>query len=690
MKTKEIWIKRSVLGSMAALAVMAVVGCAEEVSELFTGNATKVEIAATVGPTQSSALTRGADGLDGTSGFSLLWSTNNSSKVKIWADNGSGSFSEYSYKVTGATALTAESTTPTFPAGVTSVSVYGWYPYTASNSFTIQSNQQTDDNYCLSDLMLAQPATCTRVLNTGAVTPAALNFQHVMSKVKIVVSPASGITITGISLGNVKPSTTITYNGSANPKLSAGEASGSVGTVTLLSGGSITSSNTAAQRTFCGVFPAQSISGNFITINATSGGGSGTITYSLPSAKAFASGNEYTANIEISASQIGQTVSLADWTGADGTVNISAGGDAPTLSEESLTLTFRSGTGSVTASMTGASSFGAVSDATGKATVSASGATITVTPVAAGSANISVFPTNKSGVFSSAVLPVTINALGLQTSDDSGNGYTTFSTIATQNYTGSAVTPEPTVTVKGSDGNKTLTKNTDFTFSYSNNTDEGNNTATVTVTGKGNYSGTASATFSILAVNTTLAAVKASWDSKYLGCYVDASGNVTSVSNANTIGRIAYYNADGVETSSSASGKTILVLAVSNVGSYTWKNASSAGESAYNNTSTRNGLAFCETHDDSTVYPAAYNAYHWSTEKPTGSTSWFLPSRGQWDAMLAVVKMNGTGKISSGVYWSSTEHSSTAYYAWRYGFNTSNWGTTAKTTSNTVRACFAY
>ena len=57
----------------------------------------------------------------------------------------------------------------------------------------------------------------------------------------------------------------------------------------------------------------------------------------------------------------------------------------------------------------------------------------------------------------------------------------TVENIATQCYTGSALTPEPTVTWRG----KTLEKDKDYTLSYSDNTAAGR--ATVTVTGKGNF-----------------------------------------------------------------------------------------------------------------------------------------------------------------------------------------------------------
>ena len=58
-------------------------------------------------------------------------------------------------------------------------------------------------------------------------------------------------------------------------------------------------------------------------------------------------------------------------------------------------------------------------------------------------------------------------------------------------YTGAAF--EPLVTIK--DGEKALVEGTDYTVTYANNTAVG--TATVTITGKGNYTGTLTATFAI-------------------------------------------------------------------------------------------------------------------------------------------------------------------------------------------------
>lgn len=63
--------------------------------------------------------------------------------------------------------------------------------------------------------------------------------------------------------------------------------------------------------------------------------------------------------------------------------------------------------------------------------------------------------------------------------------------IPPQTYTGSALTPAVTVRV----GEQTLTEGWDYTVAYANNTNVGE--ATVTVTGRGDYSGTASAVFTV-------------------------------------------------------------------------------------------------------------------------------------------------------------------------------------------------
>ena len=67
----------------------------------------------------------------------------------------------------------------------------------------------------------------------------------------------------------------------------------------------------------------------------------------------------------------------------------------------------------------------------------------------------------------------------------------TFAPIADVTYNTKAHTPEVTVAISG----RTLEADKDYTVSYASNINAG--TATVTVTGKGNFTGTASKTFTI-------------------------------------------------------------------------------------------------------------------------------------------------------------------------------------------------
>lgn len=74
----------------------------------------------------------------------------------------------------------------------------------------------------------------------------------------------------------------------------------------------------------------------------------------------------------------------------------------------------------------------------------------------------------------------------------------TFAPIADVTYNTKAHTPEVTVAISG----RTLEADKDYTVSYASNINAG--TATVTVTGKGNFTGTASKTFTINKANLTL------------------------------------------------------------------------------------------------------------------------------------------------------------------------------------------
>ena len=115
----------------------------------------------------------------------------------------------------------------------------------------------------------------------------------------------------------------------------------------------------------------------------------------------------------------------------------------------------------------------------------------------------------------------------------------TVSSISNQAYTGSAI--KPSVTVK--DGTKLLTSGTDYTVSYSGNVNAG--TATVTITGKGNYSGTKTATFKITAKSLSGATVSSISDYTYTGSAITPSVVVkdgTKTLTLNTDYTVSYSN----------------------------------------------------------------------------------------------------------------------------------------------------
>ena len=178
--------------------------------------------------------------------------------------------------------------------------------------------------------------------------------------------------------------------------------------------------------------------------------------------------------------------------------------------------------------------------------------------------------------------------------------------------------------------------------------------------------------------------------SKYLGQYVDASGNLTP-NPLNAIGRVAYVSEKPVDVDASAAETRILVLALTDVGSFQWKKTELAGESAYNNPNVMCGLDFCSKYNNES-YPAAYATYNWDAGRPSGSTNWFLPSQAQWNKMLGVAKMDGTGQMSTGRYWAANESSNALLTnsAMSYDFETGSWQEMIKNAELKVRACFAY
>ena len=680
MEKKEKWIKRSVLGSMAALAVMAVVGCAEEITALTGGDDTKVEVTASFSDTGRESLTRAADGLDNsTAGFSLTTSESSSSKVRVMVDANDGSYSPFDYTITNATTITAPNPAPSFPSGVSTVNVYGWYPNVSLTNFSVNANQQSEANYCLSDLMVANSATCTR--SGSSVTQSAnLSFTHVMSKVKVSLTLASGVTVTAVKLKSILPQVTVTEQKTSNAVTSfnLGEASGSATDITLFSG-SLTSASAAADKVLCGVFPPQSKNGAFLEITASyNSGAAQTITYSFGSAKAFARANEYTMNITLNGTNVTTgTVDISDWNVESGTVNITGGGgggDAPTLSPTSLTLTYGGSSGTITPTLTGSSSFSAISTNTSIATVSGT-STITVAPVAAGTCKVNVFPTDVDGSFSSAVCDVTVNKAA-QSVSLSGSTLSITALSSTNTFT---------VTRADNDGNITASSSNEGIATTSVNQSTGvvtvtsvaEGTATITVTvaeGTNHLAYTAADKTVTVTVTADPGTLLSSATSAAIGKVVGSDGkyysNVASATNAGAtvVGVLAYSGSTGYG----------YIIALQNSASATWSTVN--GYTAYSGS--------IESASGSKLVPAgSYNGLSsYTTLGSTAVSNWVVLTKAQYTNMWNQFggATNGTynstsnghitaagGTALSGNFYSCTPGSGNYVDGWYY--NSSGW-----------------
>ena len=119
----------------------------------------------------------------------------------------------------------------------------------------------------------------------------------------------------------------------------------------------------------------------------------------------------------------------------------------------------------------------------------------------------------------------------------------TIGAIEEQLFEGSPVTPEPVVT--DADGVE-LVKGVDYDLSYKNNDKAG--TGTVVVTGKGNYTGTQEATFTIKSNSAGAAAWKRLWGntaygtSRKIADFCIKEGNMTAAHMGVATGR-SYYDA---------------------------------------------------------------------------------------------------------------------------------------------------
>ncbi len=640
-------------GVMASAAMLT--GCSEEVAALTggSGDGAKVEVTASfVEPKQ--ALTRAADGQNSTTGFTLTTESSAQSKVRIYVDNGSGTYGDaFDYSITGVKAITAPATAPTFPSGVNTVKVYGWYPAKSLSGFAVSETQTNDEtgneNYCLSDLMVASGTTCTREGST--VTQAAnLSFTHVMAKLKVTVNPAANVTVTSVKLKSMATTVSLTETKDGSGAVtgytgySVGDATGS-SDITLFSG-SMTSASDAAIKTCCAVFPAQAKNGTFLEVVASYNGGSATtMTYSFSSAKTFSPNNEYGLTINLDPTMITtEPVSLDAWVSDNNATITVGGGDAPTLSPTELTLTYGGESGTITPTLAGATTFSGVSSNTGIATVSGT-STLTVAPVAAGTCTINVFPTNAKGTFSSAICNVTVNRAAQTVSLDESS-LSVYGLNHTKTFT---VTRQGNGTITAASSNTTVAT-----------TSVNQNTGVVTVTGKAVGNATITVT---VAEGTNHLAYTA--EDKIVSVSVvawDRNGADLSTATSNDIGVAVttdgklYYN----KTAADAAGKTIAgVLAYSGSTGHGYiialQNSANANWSTVNGYTAYSG-SIASASGSKLVPSGSYNGLSsYTTLGSTAVSNWVVLTKDQYTNMW-----NQFGGATNGTYNSTSNDYITA------------------------------
>jgi len=323
-------------GALAAAAALC--GCSADGDGVAAvADATPVEVTASVEGGARRALSRAGADVQSTA-FALTTTQNAGSKLCVMIDGNNGNYVAKSYDITNtstnAIELSGGQTAALFPAGVNTVNVYGWFPHNGgSKTFSVNEDQTSDANYALSDALFAVSNTCTRTANAGSwnVTPAALVFKHVMSKLSLTVTPGSGVKIKSVVLKNLYKTTTLSEDKSGNTVTGFRTGSNAAqGNITLYDN----ADGSSSAVTCAGVFPAQSVAStaDFIVVTASYGGEDATVTYKVNADKTFVKGESYTGAMTVNggeAVQVNGTVTINDWTPAS---------ENPTLSPDKPSL----------------------------------------------------------------------------------------------------------------------------------------------------------------------------------------------------------------------------------------------------------------------------------------------------------------------------------------------------------------
>ena len=202
--------------------------CSEDLTKELYGQRTPIKVTASVEelgmPFTTRTVTTGLN-----NGAFTISETAAMNKVRVHIGDNDHAYT-FSGTAGNATTELTEDEPTYFPKTVSSVNVYGHYPYSDGFStvdskqyFTIQADQTTEDGYLKSDLMTADNSPAVRSQGADGVWTvsdegAHLDFKHQMAKIIVNVKTdetaegGSGLTIKRVVINDVKPRVQVIYN----------------------------------------------------------------------------------------------------------------------------------------------------------------------------------------------------------------------------------------------------------------------------------------------------------------------------------------------------------------------------------------------------------------------------------------------------------------------------------------------
>ena len=592
--------------------------------------------------------------------------------VKVTPNSGAtgGSTGDFVYTAGDAGAMTAPDTPPYYPSAGT-VKLTAWHPSDAAASFTIETDQSTNDAFNASDLMYSNNLTAvSRTANAVE-----MQFTHKLAKLVVNITAGTGVTtITGVKVKNVKP--TVSFDSTTGE---VGAASGTATDIILFKEGTSGAASGAI------VFPSQSLSGALLDIETDQG----TATYALAAAKTYEAGKRYALALTVNRAAVGTTNTIS-WAADAGTVNVIPGDWTVSVS----------GTYTYTGS--------AIVPGAGNITVK----TATDEDIAAG--NYDVFVNNNTNAGEATLI---VSGIGVYAGKVASCTYTigkaagsiSYATTDVHKAVGKVFTNALT---KVGDGTVTYSSSNPGVATVDSSTGEvtvvavGTTTITATAADGANYAyASPTTTYTLMVTNlTTLTALKALVNegtdcSTYLGYEVNSNGDIAEKNVSGTlIGYISYISTSDVDKDISDS--RILVIASEDANSCDW------GDSDYANGVY--GSDMCGySNTNNLIEPSklgkiksAVAAWEYSAAIPAdGATPahWFLPSVAQFNAMISACgsieqlweKLHLVNTEYS-IYWSSTFDNFIFCIQYsQFGYHTS-WYEKSTNRVGRVRACFAY